>query len=862
MAERNINISITNKKAEVIGTPVIVCGNSDYTATFAFDDEWNLTGPRTARFVYVKDGKVQHTDVVFPGNVVAVPILENVDFVDVGVFAGNLCTTTPARVRCKKSILCGSGTPHDPTPDVYDQIMELFNEMAEAGAFGATEAQAQQIAKNKSDIAQLDATKAEQTDVAGLTSAVGQNSQSITKNAQDIAQLAATKAAQTDMAALEARMDTFTHLEEGSTTGDAELADIRVGYEGTQYATAGAAVRGQVGQLSSEIVDNKENVESIVNGNEYAKLYPSFWEQGRYIADETSGNVYKPDDIDSQDVKNMRCRLAELVTFNHDVVLNVASGYSVYLYILDNPEDLATYKTISWTSQVAFEKGKYYAVVLRNNSGANISYADCWNIVSFSIISDFVFAKYENLKGVRFSQGGYVHGAYNAEIVKTNSSDALPIRLRSENIIDFDNSCTVSIDKGYVAYILYTDVNNLYKGNVVLNADNSKSEIVGKFVVQLQKEDNSMVGLEDLKHIHFSISDYPTFKFESGSYGKDSNNYYAPNNAENVALLRVRSGEPKKMTKHFKIKAKEGYSFAVDSYTKDENGYLHLETDKKYVKSGSTTWLDNGYYAPKEDIYYAIVIKANDGSNVYPYLWDNYISIEYDCFSTINKPKRFKDYKVLFIGDSITQFNFSAQYNWQRLLSTILNFSVSDNQAVGGCGIVRGGSNAWYTKLDTINGDYDLVLIMGNMNDYSDSSYFTAEDLGRFGDNTLDTQYGALKLFLEKVMAKFPLAKVGWITSTPRQYLAGDDDNPSAVTTDGYLWGVNSVFEGANKAILDTCNNYSIPCLDLFHESNLQAWSEEQRAEYFYNDGNSVHPNDKGHEIMTIKILDFVARNF
>lgn len=254
MAERNINISITNKKAEVIGTPVIVCGNSDYTATFAFDDEWNLTGPRTARFVYVKDGKVQHTDVVFPGNVVAVPILENVDFVDVGVFAGNLCTTTPARVRCKKSILCGSGTPQDPTPDVYSQIMELFNEMAEAGAFGATEAQAQQIEKNKQNIAQLEATKAEQTDVASLTSAVGQNSQSITKNAQDIAQLAATKAAQTDMAALAARMDTFTHLEEGSTTGDAELADIRVGYEGTQYETAGAAVRGQVGQLSSEIV--------------------------------------------------------------------------------------------------------------------------------------------------------------------------------------------------------------------------------------------------------------------------------------------------------------------------------------------------------------------------------------------------------------------------------------------------------------------------------------------------------------------------------------------------------------------------------------------------------------------------------
>lgn len=164
MTDKNIKILVIEKKAILTGTPVIVCGNSDYTVTFTFDDEWNLTGPRTARFVYVKDGKVQHEDVLFPGNVVAVPILENVDFVDVGVFAGNLCTTTPARVHCKKSILCGSGVHNDPTPDVYDQIMELFNEMAEAGAFGATEAQAQQIEKNKQDIAQLDAAKAEQED--------------------------------------------------------------------------------------------------------------------------------------------------------------------------------------------------------------------------------------------------------------------------------------------------------------------------------------------------------------------------------------------------------------------------------------------------------------------------------------------------------------------------------------------------------------------------------------------------------------------------------------------------------------------------------------------------------------------------
>lgn len=130
----NIQINIKNKVARA-DRAIIVCDNSDYTAVFDFDDEWSAYETKTARFVY--GGR--YTDVVFSGNECPIPEIHDTRSLTIGVYAGDLHTTTPAYISCVPSILCGNGIPADPTPDVYAQIMELLNAISLGGNPATTE---------------------------------------------------------------------------------------------------------------------------------------------------------------------------------------------------------------------------------------------------------------------------------------------------------------------------------------------------------------------------------------------------------------------------------------------------------------------------------------------------------------------------------------------------------------------------------------------------------------------------------------------------------------------------------------------------------------------------------------------------
>lgn len=121
-----IQITITNRIPAVIGNPFIVCGNSDHSVQFTFDNEWDGFPEKTACFQYFRSGTVVTEQVTFTGSVCAVPVITDTDEVFVGVQAGNIRTAAPARIPCARCITDFPARVFTPPEDVYNEITEAL----------------------------------------------------------------------------------------------------------------------------------------------------------------------------------------------------------------------------------------------------------------------------------------------------------------------------------------------------------------------------------------------------------------------------------------------------------------------------------------------------------------------------------------------------------------------------------------------------------------------------------------------------------------------------------------------------------------------------------------------------------------
>lgn len=127
---RALRVGIRNKIATYnTRDGVIVCGNKGYTIKFTFDEEWNECTTKTARFIW----NGEYYDKEFTGDECPVPIINDATNLTVGVYAGDLKTTTPANIPCLISILCG-------TPKIIDENVKEYRDIAQQAAATAQKA--------------------------------------------------------------------------------------------------------------------------------------------------------------------------------------------------------------------------------------------------------------------------------------------------------------------------------------------------------------------------------------------------------------------------------------------------------------------------------------------------------------------------------------------------------------------------------------------------------------------------------------------------------------------------------------------------------------------------------------------------
>lgn len=120
-----IVIKVTDKVPELVSRPeYVVCDNSDYTVMWQLDEEWAQFEHRTMQVNY-KDGTYER--VLFTGDSCTLPAIPVPGPVHVGLFAGDIHTTRPARLLAVHSATTDSGEERDPTPDGYAQAIKALD---------------------------------------------------------------------------------------------------------------------------------------------------------------------------------------------------------------------------------------------------------------------------------------------------------------------------------------------------------------------------------------------------------------------------------------------------------------------------------------------------------------------------------------------------------------------------------------------------------------------------------------------------------------------------------------------------------------------------------------------------------------
>ena len=220
-----INVECMDQELVITNSPVIASGGvHENFIAFNFCEKWDGLG-KTA--VFYRNEKERFYSVLGPDDVCEIPheVTDYEGNMYFGVYgeAGDVTKTSKV---LKYKIIQGAMTTllkpsEEPTPDIYQQLLSAYGQTNEAIARESAEREASIMAEESARNSAINtAILAEE-------------------NARKQADATEKTERQAEIAVERERINQLTRMEEGSTTGDVELADIRVGADGKTYRPHG-----------------------------------------------------------------------------------------------------------------------------------------------------------------------------------------------------------------------------------------------------------------------------------------------------------------------------------------------------------------------------------------------------------------------------------------------------------------------------------------------------------------------------------------------------------------------------------------------------------------------------------------------
>ncbi len=244
-----------------------------------------------------------------------------------------------------------------------------------------------------------------------------------------------------DLNILKSKVDNISTLPEGSTTGDAELIDIRVDRNGSTYSSAGNSVRGQADEI-----DNKIDCS-------YVDIHTLGWELGSIVS---NGDM-------ASSTSKIRTKWPIFVRKGSVIKTIGDCKYGVFCYSKYDSKTNQSLNTIIYSKTIAEEKNIviipfdcYVNIVFGTFDNSNITLDQMYEFVATHLYISLI--KYESPIEEKYlfnKEEKYIIPLKN-NFIKDNTITTPSEYHLSTNILIFDKNLAIKIDNSKYLFKILT----------------------------------------------------------------------------------------------------------------------------------------------------------------------------------------------------------------------------------------------------------------------------------------------------------------------------------------------------------------------------------------------------------------------